>query len=67
MNLQTLIEKVKQHSKFHNAGMLLCHCGVVRAFSRDGLKVRGLRVAVDHAGLQALIAGQKQRPGIICR
>ena len=65
MNLQTLIEKVKRHPEIRKAGMLLCHCGIVRAFSRDGRKVKGLRVAVDHAGLQALIDEQKQRPGII--
>ena len=65
MNLQTLIEKVRAHPEIHKAGMLLCHCGVVRDFSRDGRKVKGLNVAVDHAGLQILIAEQKQRPGII--
>ena len=65
MNLQTLIEKVKQHPEFHHAGMLLCHCGVVRSTSRDGREVKGLTVAVDRAGLQTLIAEQKQRSGII--
>ena len=65
MNLQTLIEKVKGHPEFHMAGMLLCHCGVVRSTSRDGRKVKGLTVAADQAGLQALIAEQKQRPGIV--
>jgi molybdopterin synthase catalytic subunit len=45
--------------------MLLCHCGVVRSTSRDGRKVKGLTVAVDHTGLQSLIADQKQKPGIV--
>lgn len=65
MELQPLIEKVKRHPEFHKAGMLLCHCGVVRATSRDGRKVRGLTVAVDPAGLQALIDEQRQQPGIV--
>ena len=65
MNLQALIEKVKQHPDFHKAGMLLCHCGVVRGTSRDGQRVKGLTVAVDHTGLQNLIADQKRRPGIV--
>jgi molybdopterin synthase catalytic subunit len=65
MELQPLIEKVKRHPEFHQAGMLLCHCGVVRATSRDGRKVKGLTVAVDQTGLQELIAGQRQRPGIV--
>jgi molybdopterin synthase catalytic subunit len=65
MSLQTLIGKVKQHPDFHKAGMLLCHCGVVRSTSRDGCRVKGLTVAVDHTGLQNLIADQKRRPGIV--
>lgn len=65
MHLQSLIEKVKRHPEIHKAGMLLCHCGVVRATSRDGRKVKGLTVTVDQAGLQALIDEQRQRPGIV--
>ena len=65
MDLQTLIEKVKQHPDFHKAGMLLCHCGVVRNTSRNGRRVKGLTVAVDHTRLRALIAEQKRRPGIV--
>jgi len=65
MDLQTLIEKVRQHPEFHKAGMLLCHCGVVRSTSRDGRRVTGLTIAVDHTRLQTLIEKQKQHPGIV--
>ena len=65
MELSELIEKIKQHPDYHRSGMILCHNGVVRGTSRDGRRVKGLTVAADMDGLQALVAEQKQRPGIV--
>jgi len=45
--------------------MLLAHNGVVRDTSRDGRRVKGLRVGVDHRRLEQILAEQRQRPGII--
>ena len=47
MNADQLISKIKMHPAYDRVGMILCHNGVVRATSRDGRKVTGLRVAVD--------------------
>ena len=65
MKLEHLIEKAKQHPDFHQAGMILAHNGVVRQTSRDGRNVTGLRVAVDHAKLESILARKKETPGII--
>ncbi len=65
MNLTNLITSIKKHPSFHDAGMVLCHNGVVRSTSRDGKKVTGLRVAVDHQKLKEVIATNKKREGII--
>lgn len=65
MKLLTLIEKVKQHPDYDKAGMVLCHNGVVRSTSQGGRRVKGLTVTADRTKLQTLIAGQKQKPGII--
>jgi molybdopterin synthase catalytic subunit len=65
MNLQRLIESIKQRPDFADAGMILCHNGVVRKTSRDGRPVSGLSVAVDHDRLDALIDAYKKRPGIV--
>ena len=65
MNLQALVDQIKKHPDFHRAGMILCHNGVVRATSRDGRPVTGLRVAVDRQRLDRIIAEQKQRTGIV--
>ena len=59
------MNEMKNHPEFDKAGMVLCHNGVVRATSRDGRKVRGLKVAVDHQKLAQILAEQKQRSGIL--
>lgn len=65
MNAGTLIDEIKKHPDYPKVGMILCHNGVVRATSRDGRAVSGLRVSVDHALLDGIIAEQKKTPGII--
>lgn len=65
MDANALIDRLKTHSRFSEVGMILCHNGVVRATSRDGRAVTGLRVAVDHEKLDAAIVAGKKRPGIV--
>jgi molybdopterin synthase catalytic subunit len=65
MNLNALIEKIKQHPDYQRVGMILCHNGVVRSTSRNGREVSGLTVAVDHEKLNRIIEAQKKRPGIV--
>lgn len=65
MNLAVLIEKIKKHPDYDKVGMILCHNGVVRGTSRNGRKVSGLKIAVDHARLKQIIAENKKLPGII--
>ncbi|MBW1696541.1 MAG: molybdenum cofactor biosynthesis protein MoaE [Deltaproteobacteria bacterium] len=45
--------------------MILFHNGVVRATSRCGRRVSGLRVLVDHEKLKQVIEFHKSRPGIV--
>lgn len=65
MRLEQVIEKIKQHPDYHQAGMILAHNGVVRQTSRDGRQVSGLRVAVDRNKLNSILARKKETPGII--
>jgi molybdopterin synthase catalytic subunit len=65
MILVQLLENIRKHPEFHQAGMVLCHNGVVRGTSRDGKKVSGLRVAVDHLKLNRIIESNKKIPGIL--
>ena len=65
MEIMNLINRIKQHPDYHRAGMILCHNGVVRETSREGRKVSGLRLRVDHERLKQVIDTHKTRPGII--
>ena len=65
MDVNVLIDRIKTHPRYDRVGMILCHNGVVRATSRDGRAVTGLRVAVDHEKLAAAVAAGKKRSGIV--
>jgi molybdopterin synthase catalytic subunit len=65
MDISELITTVKRHPDHARIGMILCHNGVVRATSRDGRPVSGLRVRVDRKRLSRIIADAKKQPGIV--
>jgi len=65
MDLQHMMNQIKQRSDFDRVGMILAHNGVVRGTSRDGRKVSGLRVSVDHDKLQRILDRERQTPGIV--
>jgi molybdopterin synthase catalytic subunit len=65
MNIDTMLESIKQNPDYDRVGMILCHNGVVRGTSRDGGAVKGLRVAVDHHKLADIISAQKKIAGIV--
>ena len=65
MDINALVNEIKQRNDYDRVGMILCHNGVVRGTSRDGRQVSGLRIKVNWDELAQVIASQKQRPGII--
>lgn len=65
MGLESLIERVKSHPDYPKVGMILCHNGVVRGTSRDGRHVSGLTLTFDRGALEAILAEQRRRPGIV--
>lgn len=65
MNLTHMIDTIKKHPDYHRAGMILCHNGVVRETSRDGRKVSGLTLSVDHEKLRQVIETYKKKSGIV--
>lgn len=65
MDMTALMNRIKTHPDYHRAGMILCHNGVVRETSRDGRKVSGLKIRVDHEKLKQVIEVHKKRAGII--
>ena len=65
MDLTHMINTIKNHPEYHRAGMILCHNGVVRDTSRDGRKVSGLTLSVDHEKLRQVVETYKRKPGIV--
>ena len=65
MSIANILDEIKKHPDFEKVGMILCHNGVVRATTRDGRRVKGLTVAVDHAKLEQIVMEQSQKPGIV--
>ena len=65
MDLAALIDRIKLHPDYPKVGMILCHIGVVRGTSRSGQGVSGLTLTVDREALDAILAEQRQRPGIV--
>jgi len=65
MDLQGMMDQIKQRADFDKVGMILAHNGVVRGTSRDGRKVSGLRVSVDHEKLRRILDKERRTPGIV--
>ena len=65
MRIANMLDEIKRHPDFEKVGMILIHNGVVRATTRDGRRVNGLKVAVDHAKLEQILNEQSQKPGIV--
>lgn len=65
IDINAMMAEFKKHPHIKDAGMILCHNGVVRGFSRDGRTVSGLRVKVDHVRLEEVLEKYRQRPGIV--
>ena len=65
MDTSKLIADIKARPDYDKVGMILCHNGVVRGTSRDGRKVSGLKVFVDHEKLARVIQQYKKTAGIV--
>lgn len=65
MTLQQMVEAIKDRPDFDQVGMIACHNGVVRATSRDGRRVKGLRIELERDGLETILAEMRGSQGII--
>jgi len=58
------IEEIKRSVDPGELGMMLVHNGVVRATSKEGKPVKGMRLSYDRALLAAAVEEVKKRDGI---
>ncbi len=63
--IHDLIEEVKSNPRIDRAGMILCHNGIVRGFSRNGKEISKLSVKADRKALKKMIDEAKKKPGIV--
>jgi len=65
LDVNRLIEKIRNHPEFGRIGMILCHNGVVRSTSRSGEGVTEIAVRADRRKLAEIIRDIGKMPGII--
>lgn len=63
--LTTWIKEIKETSNPEELGMILVHNGIVRGTSKQGEPVRKMRLSYDAQKLDALVAEQKKKDGIV--
>ena len=59
------IHEIKRSSDFKDLGMILVHNGMVRATSKDGKPVKGMRLSYDRETLAGLLDELGKRDGIV--
>lgn len=66
VSMDELIARVKRRSNIHEAGMILCHNGIVRNSDRSGKnRVASLRVRVNGEKIQEIRSWGESQPGIV--
>jgi molybdopterin synthase catalytic subunit len=65
MDIQSMINRLKDHPDSSKIGMIATHLGVVRGTSRDGKRVTGIEVRYDYDIIADIINDIKNMPGIV--
>lgn len=65
MDISRLMSEIENHPRFHEAGMVLTHYGVVRSVNLKGQKVAALTVDHDLDKIETVKKEMLQRPGIV--
>ena len=65
MDIQAMINRLKEHPDSSKIGMIATHLGVVRGTSRDGKGVTGIEVRYDYDILADIINDIKGMEGIV--
>jgi molybdopterin synthase catalytic subunit len=65
MEIEKIINKIKNHENSESIGMIASHLGIVRSFSRNGKDVEAVNVKYDMAALDNIINKIKKMTGIV--
>ncbi len=64
LTLASLVEKVKNGVDPAKVGMIVCHNGVVRGTTREGLPAEFLEIEADGVAWDRVLDEMRQQPGI---
>jgi len=59
------IDEIRRKANPEELGMILVHNGLVRATSKSGKPVRGMKLSYDKEKLDSIILPLKQKPGVV--
>ncbi len=62
--LEDIIDKIKERADPENLGMILIHNGVVRADTKNGKKLKGMKVDYDSEKIITLVKKFEKQEGI---
>lgn len=65
MNIQDMIDQVKNNPEADKIGMITSHLGIVRGHSRDGRGVLAVQAAYDREQVNGIVSEMREKPGII--
>ena len=65
MLIDRWIEEIKRKANSEELGMILVHNGIVRATSKSGKSVRGMKLSYDKERLDSIVLTLKQKPGVV--
>ncbi len=64
MDIESKISSIKKSPNYENMGMIATHLGIVRAHSRDGRRVKGLKVKYKEEKIKEIVNDIKMMNGI---
>ncbi|WP_457681801.1 molybdenum cofactor biosynthesis protein MoaE [Thermovibrio sp.] len=64
VDLNQVLERIRQNASPEKLGMVLTHVGIVRATSKEGKKVNGLIVEIKREKLSQVVKEIRNREGI---
>jgi molybdopterin synthase catalytic subunit len=64
MDLNKMIETMKEHPDYAKMGMIASHLGVVRGTSLNGKEVTGIEVVFDRDAVDRIVRDTKEKEGI---
>jgi molybdopterin synthase catalytic subunit len=65
MMIDRWIEEIKRKANPEELGMILVHNGLVRATSKSGKPVRGMKLSYDKEKLDSIVGTLKRKPGVV--